>query len=338
MIKIAINGCGRIGKLLIRRLFDMGLGENLILINEPIGTTENLANLIEFDSVHGSWNKRVSAKKGRIRIDGYDIKVPNAPTISELKTDISNLDLLIDCSGVNRELNKINQYLQFGVQKILVSAPIKDKRILNIVYGVNHGLYDHTKHNIITAASCTTNCLAPIVKVLDEKVGIKHGSISTIHNLTNSQTILDKPSPSIRRSRSAFNSLVPTTTGSAAAIALIFPKLEGKLDGHAVRVPVMNASLTDCVFEMKSEVSPKQINAFFKSAAKKELNGILGYEERELVSADFVNNPLSSIVDGPSTMVVNETQLKIYAWYDNEWGYVCRMVDIVKLIEANYEI
>lgn len=223
-------------------------------------------------------------------------------------------------------------YYVAGVKKVLVSAPIKDEGALNLVYGVNHDLYDPKAHALITAASCTTNCIAPVVKVLQDEVGIKHGSITTIHDVTNTQTIVDKGHKDPRRARSALNSLVPTSTGSATAITLIYPELKGRLSGLAVRVPLLNASLTDCVFEMEREVTAAEINVFFKHYADNQLKGILGYEDRPLVSADYTNDTRSSIIDGPSTMVINGTQLKIYAWYDNEWGYVCRMVDIVKMV------
>jgi len=221
------------------------------------------------------------------------------------------------------------------VKKVIVSAPINDNDIVNIAYGVNHNIYKPEKHNIITAASCTTNCIAPVIKVLHEKIGINHGSITTIHNLTNSQTLVDIPHKDLRRGRSAINNLIPTTTGSAKAISLIYPELKGRLNGHAVRVPILNSSLTDCVFEMKSSTNIEQINSLFKSASENELKGILGYEERPLVSSDFVNDPRSSIVDSLSTMVVNETQVKVYAWYDNEWGYANRLVDIVGMVAKN---
>ena len=337
MFKIAINGFGRIGKLVTRRLFDVGLGKNLTLINEQKGSIENLATLLEFDSIHGHWPKDIETGTNTIKINRHEITVFNSSSIAGLKQAISNVDLLIDCTGSTKNFNVLKKYLDCGVKSVLVSAPVNDDRILNIVYGVNHHLYDSSKNHVVTAASCTTNCLAPIVKVLHEQVGIKHGSITTIHNVTNSQTIVDKPAGNVRRSRSALNSLFPSTTGSASAISLIFPELKGKLNGHAVRVPVLNASLTDCVFEMKTKITTDGINELFEDASNNELSGILGCEKRELVSADYVNNPLSTIIDASSTMVINDTQLKIYAWYDNEWGYTCRMVDIANLIKKNYE-
>ena len=204
---------------------------------------------------------------------------------------------------------------------MVFSAPVKDEAALNLVYGVNHHLYNPAKHNLITAASCTTNCLAPVVKVIHEAIGIRHGSITTIHDVTNTQTIVDRPAKDMRRARSALMNLIPTSTGSATAITLIYPELKGRLNGHAVRVPLLNASLTDCVFEVMRETSVAEVNDLFKAASEGALDGILGYEPRPLVSTDYVNDPRSAIIDAASTMVINGTQVKIYAWYDNEWGY-----------------
>jgi len=215
---------------------------------------------------------------------------------------------------------------------VIVSCPVKDAEAANIVYGINHDTYDAGKHRIITAASCTTNCIAPVIKVLHQSIGISHGSITTLHDVTNTQTIVDRPAKDLRRARSALNSLIPTTTGSATAIALIYPELAGRLNGHAVRVPLLNASLTDCVFEMQRPTTVGEVNRLFEEASQGELEGILGYETRPLVSADYVNDARSSIVDALSTMVINETQLKVYAWYDNEWGYSCRLGDIARMV------
>ena len=230
---------------------------------------------------------------------------------------------------------KIQPYFDAGVKRVVVSAPVKDGGAVNIVYGVNHDIYDPAQHRIVTAASCTTNCLAPVVKVIHEGLGIKHGSITTIHDVTNTQTIVDRPAKDLRRARSALNSLIPTTTGSATAITLIYPELTGKLNGHAVRAPLLNASLTDCVFEVVRPTTAEEVNALFKLAAAGSLAGILGYEERPLVSADYTNDTRSSIIDAPSTMVVNGTQVKIYAWYDNEMGYAHRLVDVALMVGAN---
>jgi glyceraldehyde 3-phosphate dehydrogenase len=240
--------------------------------------------------------------------------------------------MVIDCTGAFKTRAKLAPYYAAGVRKVVVSAPVKEPEALNIVYGVNHHLYDG--HDLVTAASCTTNCIAPVVKVVHDSLGIRHGMITTIHNVTNTQTIVDRPAKDLRRARSALNSLIPTTTGSAKAITQIFPKLTGRLNGHAVRVPLLNASLTDLVFELEQPTTEAEVNTLFKTASQGALKGILGYEERPLVSADYVNDPRSAIVDGASTMVVNGTQLKVFAWYDNEWGYACRLADVARLIGA----
>ena len=241
------------------------------------------------------------------------------------------VDLVIDCTGVFKTGAKIAPYYASGVKKVVVSAPVKDGSALNLVYGVNHDIYDGSQR-LITAAFCTTNCLAPIVKVIHENLIIRHGSITTIHDVTNTQTIVDRPAKDMRRARSALMNLVPTTTGSATAITLIYPELKGRLNGHAVRVPLLNASLTDCVFEVEQATNTEEVNGLFKAAAEGPLKGILGFETRPLVSCDYINDPRSSIIDGPSTMVINGTQVKIYAWCDNEWGYACRLADIARMI------
>ena len=223
-------------------------------------------------------------------------------------------------------------FLDVGIKKILVACPVKTDGALNLVYGVNEHLYEADKHHIITAASCTTNCIAPAIKVIHEKIGIERGSITTIHDVTNTQIMVDAPHKDLRRARSGLNSLIPTSTGSATAITVIYPELKGKLNGHAVRVPLLNASLTDCVFELKRPVTVEEVNVLFAEAAEGELKDILGFEARPLVSTDFTNDPRSTIVDGPSTMVVDGTHLKICLWYDNEWGYVNRMMDIAHMI------
>jgi len=331
MKKIAINGLGRIGKLLLRRLFDVGLGEHVVLINDLNSDSKIHAHLLEFDTVHGRWKNKIESSRGRIRINNFDIELTGYEEKKLLNSD-KNIDLAIDCTGSIISSIDAHEYFENEIKQVLVSAPIKDKGALNIVYGVNQELYKAQENVVFTAASCTTNCIAPVIKVLHEEIGIIHGSITTIHDVTNTQTIVDRPAKDLRRARSALNSLIPTTTGSATAISHIFPDLRGKLDGHAVRVPLLNASLTDCVFELKKPTTREEINEKFRSAADSYLNEILGYEDRPLVSADYTHDSRSTIIDGPSTMVINETQVKVYAWYDNEWGYVCRMVDIVKMM------
>ena len=331
--RIALNGLGRIGKLVLRDLIDSSAGGEIVLLNDPVGDAAQHALLIEFDSVHGRWTTPVTAGDGVLVLDGQRIRLTHEQTIDALPLAEMGVDLVIDCTGVFKSEASLAPYFAAGVQKVAVSAPVKDGGALNLVYGVNHHLYDGTQ-TIITAASCTTNCLAPVVKVIHEALGIRHGSITTIHDVTNTQTIVDRPAKDMRRARSALTNLIPTTTGSATAITLIYPELKGRLNGHAVRVPLLNASPTDCVFELERATTIEEVNALFRAAAEGPLKGILGYEDRPLVSSDYTNDPRSAIIDGPSTMVINGTQLKLYAWYDNEWGYACRLADITRMIAA----
>jgi glyceraldehyde 3-phosphate dehydrogenase len=334
MARIAINGLGRMGKLLLRTLIDGGVPGEILLVNEPAGDAAQNAQLIEFDSVHGRWPREISHEADSVTVNGQRMRLTHERTIEELPLAELGIDLVLDCTGVFKTVGKVQPYYAAGVKKVVVSAPVKEAPALNLVYGVNHDLYDPATHHLITAASCTTNCLAPVVKVIHEEIGIEHGSITTMHNVTNSQTIIDKPAKDPRRARSALVNLIPTTTGSATAITLIYPELKGRLNGHAVRVPLLNASITDCVFELKRPTTVEEANGLLEKWAEGPLKGILGYETRPLVSTDYLNDPRSAIVDAPSTMVVNGTQLKVYAWYDNEWGYVCRMADIARMVAA----
>ena len=334
MPRIALNGLGRIGKLALRDLIDTGAGGDIVLLNDAEGDAEQHALLMEFDSVHGRWRTPVEVGDGALVLDGKPIRLTHEKTIEALPLADLGVDLVIDCTGVFKTAAKVAPYYAAGVRKVVVSAPVKDGGALNLVYGVNHQLYDGSQA-LVTAASCTTNCLAPVVKVIHEGIGIRHGSITTIHDVTNTQTIVDRPAKDMRRARSALMNLIPTSTGSATAITLIYPELKGRLNGHAVRVPLLNASLTDCVFEVERATTVEEVNALFKAAAEGPLRGILGFEERPLVSCDYTNDPRSSIVDGPSTMVINGTQVKIYAWYDNEWGYACRLADIARMVAGS---
>jgi len=331
MPRIALNGLGRIGKLVLRDLIDTGAGGEIVLVNDPEGDAAQHALLMEFDSVHGRWPTPVRAAEGALVIAGRPIALARERTIEALPLAALGVDVVIDCTGVFKTAAKVAPYFAAGVAKVIVSAPVKDGGALNLVYGVNDHLYDGTQP-LLTAASCTTNCLAPVVKVIHEALGIRHGMITTIHDVTNTQTIVDRPAKDMRRARSALLNLIPTTTGSATAITLIYPELKGRLNGHAVRVPLLNASLTDAVFELERATTVEEVNALFAAAAEGPLRGILGFEARPLVSGDFRGDRRSAIVDGPSTMVVNGTQLKVYAWYDNEWGYACRMADIVRMV------
>ena len=328
MTTYALNGLGRIGKLALRPLLERGA--EIAFINDAVGDPAMHAHLLEFDSVHGRWPATFEADANSISIDGNRIPITSTRNLSELPLD--GVDVVIDCTGAFKTEAKLAPYFAAGVKKVVVSAPVKDGPTANIVYGVNDDVYQPDAHHIVTAASCTTNCLAPVVKVLLEGIGIKHGSITTIHDVTNTQTIVDRPAKDMRRARSALTNLIPTTTGSATAITLIYPELTGKLNGHAVRVPLLNASITDCVFEMARETTVEEVNALFEAAANGPLKGILGYETRPLVSSDYTNDTRSSIIDAPSTMVVNGTQVKIYAWYDNEYGYAYRLVDVALMV------
>lgn len=328
-MKVGINGFGRIGRLALRAAYNWSDIE-FVQINDPAGNAETLAHLLNFDSVHGRWEHEAVQHSGSIMIANQHIRVTQNQSIQE--TDWSDCDVVIEASGKMKTQVLLNAYLDQGVKRVVVSAPVKEEGVLNIVIGVNDHLYDPALHKIVTAASCTTNCLAPVVKVIHESLGIKHGSMTTIHDITNTQTILDAPHKDLRRARACGMSLIPTTTGSATAITHIFPELIGKLNGHAVRVPLANASLTDCVFEVKQATTAEEINSLFKIASESTLSGILGYEERPLVSIDYRTDPRSVIIDALSTMVINETQVKIYAWYDNEWGYANRTAEIVRMV------
>ena len=331
MTTYALNGLGRIGKLALRPLLERGA--EIAWINDAVGDAAMHAHLLEFDTVHGRWNAAFSSDDDSLTIDGTRLPFIGTKDLSALPLD--GVDVVIDCTGVFKSEAKLAPYFEAGVKKVVVSAPVKDGPTANVVFGINDNVYDPATHSIITAASCTTNCLAPVVKVIHENLGIRHGSITTIHDVTNTQTIVDRPAKDLRRARSALNSLIPTTTGSATAITLIYPELKGRLNGHAVRVPLLNASLTDCVFEVERETTAEEVNALFKAAAEGPLKGILGYEERPLVSADYTNDTRSGIVDAPSTMVINGTQVKIYAWYDNEMGYAHRLVDVAFMVGAS---
>jgi glyceraldehyde 3-phosphate dehydrogenase len=328
MTTYAINGLGRIGKLILRPLLERGAG--IGFVNDAEGDPATHAHLFEFDSVHGRWPARFEHDDDSVTIDGTRIPVVRTRKLEDLPLD--GVDVLIDCTGAHKTAAKLAPVFAAGVKRVIVSAPVKDAEAANIVLGVNAESFDPARHRIVSAASCTTNCLAPVVKVLHEAIGIRHGAITTIHDVTNSQTIIDRPAKDLRRARSALLNLIPTTTGAATAITQIYPELEGRLNGHAVRVPLLNASLTDCVFEVERATTAEEVNALFKAAADGPLKGILGYEARPLVSTDFRSDTRSSIIDGPATMVVNGTQVKVFAWYDNEMGYAHRLVEVALMV------
>jgi glyceraldehyde 3-phosphate dehydrogenase len=328
-IRVGINGFGRMGRLTLRAAW----GDDelvFVRINDPAGDPATLAHLMNFDSIHGRWDREADSNGDHLVIDGVRIPITRNKDIAA--TDWSDCDVVIEASGKFRKPDVLRPYLDQGVKRVVVTAPIKAAGTLDTVMGVNHHRFDPAHHRIVSAASCTTNCFAPVVKVIHENLGIRHGSLTTIHSLTNTQVIVDAPHKDLRRARACGSSLIPTSTGSATAIAEIFPELRGRLDGHAVRVPLTNASLTDCVFEVERATTIEEVNGLLQAAAEGELKGILGYETRPLVSIDFQTDPRSSIVDAPSTLVINGTQVKIYAWYDNEWGYVNRTAELVRLV------
>ena len=327
--KVGINGFGRIGRLTMRAAWDMEDIE-IVHINDPAADAATYAHLLNFDSVHGRWQYEAIAEGNTLSVNNRRINVTLNKAIGD--TDWSGCDVVIEASGKMRKTELLQAYLDQGVKHVVVTAPVKETGVLNVVMGINDHLFNPQEHRIVTAASCTTNCLAPVVKVIHKNLGIRHGSITTIHDLTNTQSILDQPHKDLRRARASGMSLIPTTTGSATAITEIFPELKGRLNGHAVRVPLANASLTDCVFEVERATTVEEVNQLLMAAADGELKGILGYEERPLVSVDYKTDPRSSIIDALSTMVVNGTQVKIYAWYDNEWGYSCRTAELAQKV------
>jgi len=330
-VRVGINGFGRMGRLVLRAGWGQP-GIEFVHINEPKGGAECAAHLLAFDTVHGRWDVPTGHSENTVDIDGHSLGFAEADKPDGVPWGDLGVDILLECSGKYRTTESLQPFFDKGVKKIIVACPVKTEGALNLVYGINDDLYDPAQHNLLTAASCTTNCIAPVVKVIHENLTIERGSITTIHDVTNTQVMVDAPHKDLRRARSGLNALIPTTTGSATAITLIYPELKGKLNGHAVRVPLLNASLTDCVFEVGRDTTAEEVNALFKQAADGPLSGILGFEERPLVSTDFVNDARSSIVDGPSTMVVDKRHLKIYAWYDNEWGYINRMIDLTRKV------
>jgi glyceraldehyde 3-phosphate dehydrogenase len=344
-MRVGINGMGRIGRLALRAAMggvarpadDPRAGNRLEIVhlNELKGGAAATAHLLEFDSVQGRWRAPIGHEDDTaITIGNQRLTFSAHARAAEIPWGDHGVDLVLECTGRFLSPETLAGHLERGAKRVIVAAPVKFDSVLNIVLGVNEGLYDPARHPIVTAASCTTNCLAPVVKVVHEALGIRHGQITTIHAPTNTNVVVDAPHKDLRRARSAMLSLQPTTTGSATAIALIYPELKGKLDGHAVRAPILNASLTDCVFELARATSAAEVNALFAAAAAGPLAGILGCETRPLVSTDYAGDTRSSIVDAPSTLVTDGTLLKVYAWYDNEMGYACRMVDLARHLEA----
>lgn len=334
-IRVGINGFGRIGRLALRAGWTRSDIE-FVHINDPAIGLAGAAHLLEFDSVHGRWAQPVAVNEDKLHIDERILSFSEGKKPTDVPWQDLGVALVLECSGKFRTLDMLAPYLAEGVRKVVVSAPVKED-VLNIVMGCNDAQYDPATHHIVTAASCTTNCLAPVVKVIHQGIGIEHGMITTVHDVTNTQVIVDAAHKDLRRARSAIQNLIPTTTGSATAITMIYPELKGKLNGIAVRVPLLNASLTDAVFEVKRATSVAEVNQLFQAAAASDLKGILGYEERPLVSSDYLNDPRSAIIDAQSTMVVDGTLVKVFAWYDNEWGYANRMVDLAVKVAKSIE-
>jgi glyceraldehyde 3-phosphate dehydrogenase len=336
-IRVGINGFGRIGRLVVRGLAHRrALGDDieLVHVNEPHADAPTAAHLLEFDTVHGRYPGTVGVNGDAMYVDGQDLSVSQHSSPGAVPWQSRDVDIVLECSGVFKTTETLEPYFDHGVRKVIVAAPVKSEGVLNIVMGCNDDLYDPATNHIITAASCTTNCLAPVVKVLHEQIGIERGAITTIHDVTNTQVVVDAPHTDLRRARSALNSLIPTTTGSATAITMIYPELTGKLNGTAVRVPLLNASLTDAVFTMQRDVTVEEINEHLRTASDGDLAGILGFEDRPLVSADYTNDQRSGIVDGPSTMVIDDRMVKVLIWYDNEYGYAFRMADLAAKVAS----
>ena len=336
-IRVGINGFGRIGRLAVRGLAHRrSLGDDITIVhvNEPNMDAVTAAHLVEFDTVHGRYAGEVATADEGIVIDGRNASLSRHTSPGDVPWQAHGVDLVLECSGRFKTAETLSPFFDHGVRKVIVAAPVKSHGVLNIVMGCNDHLYDPAIHHVVTAASCTTNCLAPVVKVLHEQIGIERGAITTIHDVTNTQVIVDAPHPDLRRARSALNSLIPTTTGSATAITMIYPELTGKLNGTAVRVPLLNASLTDAVFTMQRDVTVDEVNEHLRTAAAGELAGILGFEDRPLVSADYTNDTRSGIVDGPSTMVIDDRLVKVLIWYDNEYGYAFRLADLAAKVAS----
>ncbi len=331
--RVGINGFGRMGRLALRAAWGWPELE-FAHVNELNGDAATAAHLLMFDSVHGRWAESAEARGDTLSVGGTSLAYTDAADPGEVAWGEAGIDIVLECSGKFRTAESLQPYFDQGVRKVIVAAPVKKGKALNVVVGVNDDRDALDRHDILTAASCTTNCLAPVVKVIHEGIGIRHGAITTLHDLTNTQTVVDAPHGDLRRARAASLSLIPTTTGSASAIGLIFPELEGRLNGLAVRVPLLNASLTDCVFEVDRPTGIEEVNGLFEAAAAGPLAGILGYETRPLVSVDYRDDPRSGVVDALSTMVVDGTQVKVLAWYDNEWGYANRLVELARMVAS----
>jgi len=332
-VKVALNGFGRIGRIVTRIVaekWDENSGIELVAVNAR-ANVDTLAHLLKYDSAYGKFNGTVEVQENALVINGKTIKIFAESQAKDLPWKEMGVDIVIESTGVYTKREKAMEHIEAGAKKVIITAPGVDEDA-TIVMGVNENIYDPQNHVIISNASCTTNCLAPVVKVLDEKFGIEYGLMTTVHSYTNDQRILDKTHKDLRRARSAAESIIPTTTGAAKAVGKVLPQLKGKLNGFALRVPTPTVSITDLVCNFKKEVTVESINAAMKEASEGSLKGILGYSEEPLVSIDYKGDDRSSIVDALSTMVMGEKMAKVVAWYDNEWGYSCRTVDLVEYI------
>jgi len=327
--RVGINGFGRIGRNFFRAACNDG-ALDIVAVND-ITDAKTLAHLLKYDSVHGAFRGTVEAKDQSLVVDGKEIKVLASKDPAALPWKDLNVEVVVESTGRFTDRDGAAKHLEAGARTVVISAPAKDEDI-TIVLGVNETQYDPAKHRVISNASCTTNCLAPVAKVLLRNFGIRHGFMTTIHSYTNDQQILDLPHKDLRRARAAAMSMIPTSTGAAKALGLVLPELKGKMHGLSIRVPTPNVSLVDLVAETEKPLTAEAVNAALRKAAEGELKGILGYTDEPLVSVDFNGNPLSSIVDGASTSVMDGTMVKVLAWYDNEWGYSCRVRDLIKYI------
>ncbi|KHO40190.1 glyceraldehyde-3-phosphate dehydrogenase [Clostridium tetani] len=331
MVKVAINGFGRIGRNVFKVLIEKYSNELEIVGINDLTDAKTLAHLLKYDSLYGKFNGTVEAKENAIAINGKEIKIFAERDPKNLPWKEEGVDIVLECTGLFTDATKAKAHIEAGAKKVIISAPAKNEDV-TIVLGVNEEKYNSEEHNIISNASCTTNCLAPFAKVLDQEFGIVEGLMTTIHSYTNDQKILDAPHKDLRRARAAAESMIPTTTGAAKAVALVLPQLKGKLNGMAVRVPTPTVSMTDLVCTISKEATAEEINAAFKKASETDMKGILGFSEEPLVSVDYRGDQRSSIVDGLSTMVMGNRLVKVVSWYDNEWGYSTRLADLAKYV------
>ncbi|HEY7724197.1 MAG TPA: type I glyceraldehyde-3-phosphate dehydrogenase [Anaeromyxobacteraceae bacterium] len=331
MARIAINGFGRIGRCIVRAALERGERDLEFVTINDLTDTRTLAHLLKYDSVHGNLDADIRATDKGISLNGKEMAVTAVKSPAELRHADNRIDLVLECTGLFTDREKAKLHLEAGGKTVLISAPAKNPDI-TVAFGINHEKIDRAKHRIISNASCTTNCLTPVAKVLLDSFGIKRGLMTTIHSYTNDQNLLDLPHRDLRRARAAALSMIPATTGAAKAVAEVIPELKGRLHGTAVRVPTPNVSLVDLTVETEKPVTAESINAAFRAAAQGRLKGVLAYSEEPTVSVDYNGNPHSSIFDATSTFVIGDTFAKVFAWYDNEWGFSNRMVDVAKLL------